>query len=93
MSWSDTKNEQLKQERGISFEQVAQAFAAGRLLADLPHPNQTRYPNQRMLLIDIEGYAYAVPCVPTDRGYFLKTMYPSRQTTRRYLDPRRDDHE
>ena len=93
MSWSDEKNEQLKQERGISFEQVVQAVATGRMLANLPHPNQRRYPNQRMLLIDIEGYGYAVPCVPTDDGYFLKTMYPSRQATRRYLPPRRDDHE
>ena len=93
LSWSDDKNEQLKQERGLSFEQVARAFEAGRVLANLPHPNQTRYPNQRMLLIEIEGYGYAVPCVPTDTGYFLKTMYPSRQATRRYLHPRRDDRE
>jgi hypothetical protein len=32
-----------------------------------------------MLLVDIGGYGYAVPCVPTDEGYFLKTVYPSRQ--------------
>ena len=93
LSWSNDKNEQLKQERGLSFEQVVHAFAAGRVLADLPHPNQTRYPNQRMLLIDIEGYVYVVPCVPTGEGFFLKTMYPSRQATRRYLHPRRDDLE
>ena len=72
LSWSDNKNEQLKQERGMSFEQVVHAFAAGRVLAALPHPNQTRYPNQRMLLIDIEGYVYVVPCVPTGEGFFLK---------------------
>jgi hypothetical protein len=91
--WSDDKNEQLKQERNISFEQVVQAFAEGRVLANLPHPNPTRYPNQRMLLVNIGGYGYAVPCVSTDEGFFLKTVYPSRQATRRYLHPRRDDHE
>jgi len=46
-----------------------------------------------LLLIDIEGYVYVVPCVPTSEGFFLKTMYLSRQATRRYLHPRRDDLE
>ena len=35
--------------------------------------------------VDVDGYAYLVPCVPTDDGYFLKTIIPSRKATRKYF--------
>ena len=44
-----------------------------------------KYPDQKILIVDIEGYAYLVPCVVTDEEYFMKTIIPSRKATKRYL--------
>ncbi|MFT4929808.1 MAG: hypothetical protein ACI8WB_005943, partial [Phenylobacterium sp.] len=49
------------------------------------HPNASNYPNQRIFIVNIDDYAYAVPYVESDREYFLKTVIPSRKLTKRYL--------
>ena len=51
----------------------------------LDHPNIQQYPNQRMFVVRIRGYAYMVPFVETDDEIFLKTIIPSRKATRKYL--------
>lgn len=48
------------------------------------HPNQERYPNQKILVVLIEGYAY-LPFVESAEEIFLKTIIPSRKATRQYL--------
>lgn len=83
--WSVEKDEQLRADRGIGFEQVVMHIAGGDLLDVYDHPNQTRYPGQQLLVIRIGGYAYIVPFVETTEGRFLKTIIPSRKATRRYL--------
>ena len=83
--WGPEKNEQLKLERGVSFEQIVVAVEAGGLLDILAHPNQARYPNQRVLVVASDGYAYLVPFVEQEDHYFLKTVIPSRKATRDYL--------
>lgn len=80
--WSPEKNEQLKLRRGVSFEQVVVAIEAGGLLDVLAHPNATRYPRQRLLVVASGGYAYLVPYVDEPDHYFLKTVIPSRKATR-----------
>ena len=85
VNWSTDKNIRLKSERGVSFEEVLAAIAHGGLLDVLEHPNTDRYPNQRMFVVRIRGYAYLVPFVETDRELFLKTIIPSRKATRGYL--------
>lgn len=44
-----------------------------------------RYPNQLILVVAVEGYAYLVPYVEEADGYFLKMAIPSRKATREYL--------
>ena len=44
-----------------------------------------KYPNQKILIIDVDGYAYLVPCVIDKNEYFLKTIIPSRKATKKYL--------
>lgn len=44
-----------------------------------------RYPDQLILVVAVEGYAYLVPYVEEPDGYFLKTVIPSRKATREYL--------
>jgi uncharacterized DUF497 family protein len=89
--WGPEKNDQLVLERGISFEQMVVAIEAGGLLDILAHQNPKRYPNQRMLVIACDGYAYLVPFVEEDDHFFLKTVIPSRKATRDYLKPGEDD--
>lgn len=84
-NWNDDKNQQLKQERGISFERVVIAIEEGALLDVLQHPNQSRYANQLILVIEIESYAICVPCVIQQDEYFLKTLFPNRKYTQLYL--------
>lgn len=83
--WGPEKNDQLQRERGISFEQMAVAVEAGGLLDILAHPNPAKYPNQRVLVVALEGYVYLVPFVEQAGHYFLKTVIPSRKATRDYL--------
>jgi len=84
-TWNAEKNAKLQRERGVSFEELVAALDAGDLLANLPHPNQQRYPHQRILVVNLDGYAYEIPCIPTAEGFFLVTAFPSRRATQRYL--------
>ena len=79
------KNEVLARERGITFEEVVQKIKAGAKIIETDHPNKKRYPHQKILIIDVEGYAYLVPCVIAGDEYFLKTIIPSRKATKKYL--------
>jgi uncharacterized DUF497 family protein len=86
VDWNTEKNIRLKAERGVSFEEVVSAMSNGGLLVVLDHPNTVKYPNQRMFVVRIRGYAYLVPFVETKHEVFLKTIIPSRKATRIYLD-------
>ena len=84
-SWSPAKNEKLKQDRGVSFEQVVFSIESGRLLDVLEHPNPDKYEGQRLYVVEIENYAYIVPFVDRENERFLKTIFPSRRYTKIYL--------
>ena len=83
--WNEEKNNWLKRERDVSFEQVVLGIENGKLLDVIRHPNQTKYKGQRVYVIEIEGYAYMVPYVEDDDVIFLKTIFPSRKYTNMYL--------
>ena len=83
--WSDEKNTWLKAERDVSFEMVVLAIESGDLLDRVKHPNSEKYPNQKVLYVKIENYAYAVPCIEDDKKIFFKTIIPSRKATKDYL--------
>ena len=91
--WSPEKNETVKAERGVSFENIVVAVEAGGLLDILTHPNQTKYPRQRVLVVACDSYAYLVPFVEEEDYYFLKTIIPSRKATRDYLNQGETDAE
>lgn len=84
--YSLEKNEFLKEQRDISFEDVILALESGKLLDDIEHPNKEKYPNQNIfiILIEIKNYVYLVPCVEDDTSIFLKTIIPSRQMNKKY---------
>ena len=82
--WNHDKNEQLKAERGISFEEIVLSMEAKGLLDILKHPNPGKYPNQLVLVVAFYDYIYLVPFVEEMDYYFLKTIIPSRKATRDY---------
>ena len=82
--WDKEKNEKLKIERDLSFEQVTMHIERGDVLDIVAHPNQEKYPNQQLLVVEINDYAYLVPFVENENGKFLKTIIPSRKATRDY---------
>jgi uncharacterized DUF497 family protein len=90
-SWSNEKNERLKAERGVSFEEVVFCIERGQLLDIVEHPNQERYGGQRIFVVDISGYAFLVPFVESEQEVFLKTIIPSRKATKEYLRGRSDE--
>ena len=83
--WNPEKNERLKKERRISFEEIVFHIEAGDELALVEHPNPDRYPNQRILVVRVEDYVYLVPFVESATEIFLKTIIPSRKATKQYL--------
>ncbi len=84
--YSFEKNEFLKEERGISFEDIILSIEEGNLLDDLEHPNKDKYPNQNIfiILVKIKDYIYLVPYVEDDTSIFLKTIIPSRKMNKKY---------
>jgi hypothetical protein len=84
-TWNNKKNELLKIERGISFNDVLYYIEHGYLLAMQENPNKSKYPNQRVYVVNINNYAYLVPYIETENHIFLKTIIPSRKATKKYL--------
>ena len=85
--WSVEKAVLLRSDplRGnVGFEECVVAIEEGRVLDDLAHPG-AQYPHQRMLILQIDDYAYVVPYVETEDEIFLKTVFPSRKHTAIYL--------
>jgi len=83
--WSDEKNEMLKKERDISFEEVILAIEMGKLTDRRRHPNKNKHPNQFVFLVEITEYIYVVPFVEDEGKIFLKSIYPDRKLTKKYL--------
>ena len=90
--WDPTKSEQLRERHGVGFEQVVVAIESGNVLGTMPHPNVTRYPRQRIVVVKIDNYAFLVPFVEDEIHVFLKTIIPSRKATRDFIE-RGTDHE
>ena len=83
--WNEEKNLLLKESRGVGFEEVIVFIKDGFLMDILEHPNRDKYPNQKILIVNINDYIYAVPFVEDEEVRFLKTIIPSRKYTKKYL--------
>lgn len=73
------KNKKLFETRGITFEQAIECIAENGLLLDFRHPNKEQYPNQRIMVIAMEGYTYCIPYMIDGEKYVLKTVFPDRR--------------
>ena len=86
IEFPEEKNLLLKETRGVGLEDVVTAIEEEKILGDVKHSSK-KYPHQRILVIKMEEYVYAVPYVidKKRRVIFLKTVYPSRVLTDKYM--------
>ncbi len=83
--WNIEKNEKLRKERGVSFEEAVLAIEKGQLLDILEHSNKNKYKNQNIFVVKIYNYVWLIPFVENENEVFLKTIIPSRKATKQYL--------
>jgi uncharacterized DUF497 family protein len=85
--WKEEKNKLLKQQRKISFEEIVLAIENKQIVDVMEHPNQKKYKGQIFMMIESNNYVYVVPAHIPDSGEecYLKTIYPSRKYTNKYL--------
>ena len=85
-TWGVEKNEQLKKDRNISFEEIIVQIEEGKLLDILEHPNQLKYKDQKIFVVELNSYVYLIPYAENEAFIFLKTIIPSRKATKKYLN-------
>lgn len=85
IEWDTEKNEWLKRERGIGFEDILTAIDEGKILDILEHPNKEKYKEQYLLIVEINEYAYVVPFRKKKEKIRFITIFPSRKLTKKYL--------
>ncbi len=90
--WNEEKSKLLRNDptRGhVGFEECAAAIVNGDILDEIPNPS-SKFPHQTMYIIRILNYAYVVPFVGDENEIFLKTLYPSRDYTKIYLEDKKN---
>jgi len=98
-TWDTDKNQKLKnsEDRNFKgFEDVILAILEDRLLDILENKN---YPNQVILVVEIEDYIYAVPTILSIEEYEegktifaeFKTLYPSRKLSKMYKGGKKNE--
>ena len=86
--WNPEKNDWLKKERKLSFEQVVFHLSQGDVWKVADHPDQKKYPGQKIYFVIIEDYIYMIPHVIKKEFIFLKTIIPSKKATKAYKKER-----
>lgn len=85
--WDVDKNAWLKEHRGVSFEEITGCIAEKKIIDVIEHHNQQKYAHQKIMVVELNGYAFHVPYVEDrEGGCFLKTIIPSRKSTKKYLE-------
>jgi uncharacterized DUF497 family protein len=84
LEWNEEKNQQLQEERELSFEGIQLAIENGQLIDIVPHP-QEKYRHQKMLVVEMNEYVVVAPCVEDEEKIFLKTAFHSRKLKKDYL--------
>ncbi len=68
----------------MSFERVVVAIGNNQLLDVLEHPDQERYAEQRIFVVDMDDYVFLVPFLEKEDRIFMKTIIPSRKAASKY---------
>ncbi len=80
IQWDPIKNDWLKRERHIAFEEVEMLLLSGDYIEIRPNPSK-KYPKQYLVLLKVDDYVCVVPFVidEVENTIFLKTIYQSRK--------------
>jgi len=81
--WDKEKNDKLKKERGVGFEEIVIKIINKDVLDTISNPSRN-FPNQKILVVEINKYIYYIPYVENEKKVFLKTIIPSRKLTKKY---------
>lgn len=81
--FSEEKDKLLRAKRKIGFLEIVEAIENNQVLKSINNPNKKKFPKQKIMLINIKNYIYAVPYIEGENEVFLKTIYPSRKYTKK----------
>ncbi len=84
IKWNEEKNQILQLTRGLSFEMVLDALEHEQIIDIKLHPNQEKYLNQKIFVVELNSYICYVPFVENETEVFLKTIIPSRKLNKEY---------
>jgi len=83
--FNQDKDKILKEKRSLGFNDIIIAINKGKLIKLIDNPNKKKYLKQKIYLVLIKDYIFAVPCIEEEKYIFLKTLYPSQKYTKKYL--------
>ena len=81
--WGNDKNEFLKKQRNVCFEDVVKVLSSDGDINIVPHFNKN-YPHQEIIVLKLNNYIHYVPFIEEDGVFFLKTIIPSRRLNKIY---------
>ena len=82
--WNPKKNEKIKAEHGISFDQVVELIGKNFLLDIIVNPSK-KYKGQRVFLIQRGDSVFMVPFERRNKKIRLITAFFSKSLTEKYL--------
>ncbi|EKD71890.1 MAG: hypothetical protein ACD_46C00073G0002 [uncultured bacterium] len=85
MAWSIEKDEWLKINRNIGFNEAVLALIGDGLIDTIDNPSKY-FPTQQIFVIKINNYIYYIPFIEDEEKFFLKTIIPSRKALKKYLN-------
>ena len=77
------KNNLLKKERNISFEEIIKAISDKKGWRIYPHPNE-KYKHQILYDIILNNYIYTVVIFKEKNTWHLITAFPNRKAKKEY---------
>ncbi|MCD4706203.1 MAG: BrnT family toxin [Candidatus Sabulitectum sp.] len=81
ITWDEKKNDWLKANRLISFEEISAMIFNDDYLDIVENPGRG---NQFYLVMMIQGYTWLVPFLIDRESIVLKTAFPGRKFHKRY---------
>mgnify|MGYP001566010344 CR=1 FL=1 len=81
-TWNQQKNEWLKKNRGISFEEVVDRLATD--LLDVRQNTSKRHPLQLVFIVKITNYIWVVPFEESETEIQLKIAFPDRRLAKEF---------
>jgi len=84
--WDSNKIGFLKETRNVCFEAIIVHLGRGDVWRVAEHPNQAKYPGQKLFFVSIDDYIYIVPFEERGEVIWLVTIIPSRKATKMYLE-------